>query len=384
MKNKEYRNLIKEYIKIRTKILKIKPFFDESLKKIASKNHASALIVPIKSKNRIIEKAIVEYGGDITKVNDILRGSIISRVYDRIPNILEDIKENFEVVRIKNRFEKPGPDGYRDVLINIRIKDVIAEIQLHVKALFEIKEYISHLFYNVIRIIWAEAKKGNRNLFSWEENTIKKINEIQKYANEQAWHRQMASERGEDPTKMIFLVTHNLRKFKEAKSLIPTLKLIKIDLPEIQSNNLKKIVREKIKKALDYVDGKIIVEDIALYCEGLKGMPGPFHRFLSEKMSIKDLAKIVISTKNTKAKAVSMICFAEGPSKFCFFEGAIEGNIVLPRGKNGFDWDPIFQPKGYKETFAEMSSKIKNKISMRRKAFDKLIDFLHKKYDISV
>ena len=52
-------------------------------------------------------------------------------------------------------------------------------------------------------------------------------------------------------------------------------------------------------------------------------------------------------------------------------EGIIDGVIgELPRGENKFGWDPIFIPDGYQETFAEMMPEEKNKISMRRLAFD--------------
>lgn len=59
-----------------------------------------------------------------------------------------------------------------------------------------------------------------------------------------------------------------------------------------------------------------------------------------------------------------------------FFEGSIKGKIVSPRGDSGFGWDPIFQPDGSKETFAEIDREMKNSISMRRNALNKLKEFL--------
>ena len=51
------------------------------------------------------------------------------------------------------------------------------------------------------------------------------------------------------------------------------------------------------------------------------------------------------------------------------FEGVVEGTIVdLPRGSHGFGYDPVFQPKGFDQTFGEMASQLKNKISHRAKA----------------
>ena len=64
--------------------------------------------------------------------------------------------------------------------------------------------------------------------------------------------------------------------------------------------------------------------------------------------------------------------------KTYIFEGKIEGVITASkRGENGFGYDPIFQPNGYKETFAELPLTIKNKISHRALAFKKLITYLN-------
>jgi len=378
------KKLMVECAKLYKYAAKAKPNFDKILKKIAKENHADALTTPLKSKKRTIEKAIVNYDGNIPKVSDVLRGSIISRVYGRIDEIVSDIKKNFDVIRIKNRFEKPKKDEYRDLLINVKLDNIVAEIQVHVRELLNVKNYISHLFYEILRTIEAQTKKENRDFFSWEEYIEKKILEIEKYSNKQAWNRQISLEKGEAPEKIIFMVTHNMGKFKEAKSFIPNLKLIKLDLPEIQSNIHREIVKEKIFSALNYIDAKIFVEDVALYCDGLNGLPGPLHRFYLDKMGVKDFAKLVLSTGNSKAKAVSQICFAESPSKLHFFEGINEGNIVMPKGENSFDWDPIFIPKGHKKTYAELEPREKNKISMRKLAFDKFLNYLHKKYDYAI
>ena len=60
-----------------------------------------------------------------------------------------------------------------------------------------------------------------------------------------------------------------------------------------------------------------------------------------------------------------------------FFEGKIDGDISLkPTGSSGFGYDPIFVPKGYKQSFAELSSDEKNIISHRALAVKKLVEHL--------
>lgn len=59
------------------------------------------------------------------------------------------------------------------------------------------------------------------------------------------------------------------------------------------------------------------------------------------------------------------------------FEGIIRGEITLqPAGKEGFGYDPVFQPEGHSLTFAEMDLEMKNRISHRARAVNALVDFL--------
>ena len=59
------------------------------------------------------------------------------------------------------------------------------------------------------------------------------------------------------------------------------------------------------------------------------------------------------------------------------FEGIVNGSIISERrGGEGFGYDPIFQPEGYDKTFAELGSEIKNHISHRARAVEKLVEFL--------
>jgi XTP/dITP diphosphohydrolase len=77
---------------------------------------------------------------------------------------------------------------------------------------------------------------------------------------------------------------------------------------------------------------------------------------------------------------MSPVCYAnefETPTKL--FDGVCEGKIIFePRGKNGFGYDPLFAPDGFKQTFAELGDAVKNKLSHRAKALEKLLVYLSK------
>ncbi|HEX3387040.1 MAG TPA: non-canonical purine NTP pyrophosphatase, partial [Mucilaginibacter sp.] len=91
--------------------------------------------------------------------------------------------------------------------------------------------------------------------------------------------------------------------------------------------------------------------------------------------NIKLLEKLA-GIRNRKARFVTIISLLWEGSEY-FFEGSVEGTIREElAGKEGFGYDPLFQPAGFDITFAEMSLEEKNKLSHRGKAVEKLVEFL--------
>ena len=73
-----------------------------------------------------------------------------------------------------------------------------------------------------------------------------------------------------------------------------------------------------------------------------------------------------------KIESTSPVCFAN-EFEPQIFDGACEGKILFePRGKNGFGYDPLFVPDCFTQTFAELGEDVKNKLSHRAKALEKL------------
>ncbi len=170
----------------------------------------------------------------------------------------------------------------------------------------------------------------------------------------------------------LFFITGNKNKFQEVNAFLPHIQQLDIDLPELQDSDPHKVVQAKLVEALTHKKGEFIVEDTSLYFECLNGLPGPFIKWFIKAIGTEGLASLADKLANTNATAKTIIGYAKNSNEITFFEGAVHGTIVAPRGKGGFGWDPIFLPDGYKKTFGEMTAKEKGAISMRRIALEKL------------
>ena len=83
--------------------------------------------------------------------------------------------------------------------------------------------------------------------------------------------------------------------------------------------------------------------------------------------------------ENRTARFRSVIALIMDGEEY-LFDGKIEGRIITEeKGNAGFGYDPIFQPHGYKETFAELGLDVKNHISHRALAVKALCEFLNRK-----
>lgn len=124
-------------------------------------------------------------------------------------------------------------------------------------------------------------------------------------------------------------------------------------------------------------------DDTGLEVEALDGAPGVYSaRYAGEdKSSEANMQKLLHELdgkENRKAQFKTVVALILD-SKEYLFEGIIKGEIIKEkRGNAGFGYDPIFVPDGYDLTFAEMGDEVKNKISHRAIAINKLCDFLEK------
>lgn len=126
-------------------------------------------------------------------------------------------------------------------------------------------------------------------------------------------------------------------------------------------------------------------DDTGLEVEALGGAPGVYSaRYAGgeghdSEANMKKLLAELEGKSNRKAQFRTAICLIEGGVEH-LFEGVVKGEIIeRKRGCSGFGYDPVFVPEGYTETFAEMGSEEKNKISHRARATQKLCDYLNRK-----
>ncbi len=145
-----------------------------------------------------------------------------------------------------------------------------------------------------------------------------------------------------------------------------------IDIKEIQSEDVKKIVKDKATKAFKKIGKPLIVEHTGLFFKDLSGYPGGLTQIFWDSLKGEKVVELFAGQKVT---AKTMICFCDG-KKFNYFTGEVKGKIATDvRGDSKFQWDTVFIPEGSDKTFAEMGRK-KQEVSMRRDALEKLYEFL--------
>lgn len=188
---------------------------------------------------------------------------------------------------------------------------------------------------------------------------------------------------------MIYFITSNRGKFEEAKKIVPSLEMLEMDLLEEQEVDQQKIAQRKLELAGKEHNGSLVVEDTGFYLDclsacdhaqaGLPGLPGPLIKWFLKTIGRRGLYDICKKFDNYRARGVTIVGYKDEKGAVKFFKGEVEGTVVLEAGEDGFGWDPVFVPDGEDRTFAQMSRDEKNELSMRRKAFELLAQFLSRK-----
>jgi inosine triphosphate pyrophosphatase len=186
----------------------------------------------------------------------------------------------------------------------------------------------------------------------------------------------------------IIFVTGNKNKLKEVQAILGeylTVESEQIDLPELQGETCEEIAIEKCKlAALEAAKshGKpvpVICEDTSLGFNALKGLPGPYIKWFLHSIGHEGLNNLLHAYEDKRIVATCVFTYCEGPGiEPIVFRGDTPGKLVKARGPTDFGWDPVFQPDGFDQTYAEMDKEVKNKISHRSRALAKLLAHLKK------
>ncbi|MDR6784155.1 XTP/dITP diphosphohydrolase [Pedobacter africanus] len=185
----------------------------------------------------------------------------------------------------------------------------------------------------------------------------------------------------------LVFATNNQHKTQEVRSLLlgqyKVLNLNDIgcdaDIPETGSSFAENAAL-KSQYVVDHYRIDCFADDSGLEIEALNQEPGIFSARYSGIRNDQENLSLVLrkmeGQSNRKARFRTVISLIRNQEHF-LFEGIIYGNIrETPAGAQGFGYDPIFEPEGYTQTFAEMSMEQKNRISHRALAMNKLITFL--------
>jgi len=182
--------------------------------------------------------------------------------------------------------------------------------------------------------------------------------------------------------KPLIFVTGNPNKLREVQAILSSgdspivIDSKAIDLPELQGTT-QEVAREKCRRAAEMLGGPCITEDTALCFEALNGLPGPYIKHFLEALGLQGLNTLLEGFPTKDAYALCTFAYSAGPGhEPMLFEGRADGLIVPPRGEGKFGWNPVFEAKETRKTYAEMNDVEKNAISHRYRALEKLRVFL--------
>jgi len=137
-----------------------------------SKPGGMLFIAPLKGEKRAAEKVEADYGGDWSQLKDVVRCSIAVDSMGDIKDVLSALqKGGMELAQQpKDRFNKPLPEGYRDLMLSVKFKNgTIGEVQVHLKAMLEAKG-AGHKPYEAMRTIDAKPREqwSDEDGASWQ------------------------------------------------------------------------------------------------------------------------------------------------------------------------------------------------------------------------
>ncbi len=191
--------------------------------------------------------------------------------------------------------------------------------------------------------------------------------------------------------KIVF-ATKNRGKVREVQEklkefgieVVPIDEVAEVEAPEETGKTFCENAYQKATYYSEKLGMPVIAEDSGLEVKALGGKPGVYSsRFAGENATDEENNRKLIEElrkrglENSPARYVSFIFLAFLEKAGLWSEGEVRGRVITePRGTGGFGYDPLFIPKGYGKTMAELPLKEKNRISHRGKAVEKLVNII--------
>jgi XTP/dITP diphosphohydrolase len=192
------------------------------------------------------------------------------------------------------------------------------------------------------------------------------------------------------PPRRLVLGTRNPGKVDELRALLSDLPIEVVpghtldDPPTVEEDaaTLTGNAKKKAEAFVGHTGLPALADDTGLEVAALDGRPGVHTaRFAgpdcTPEENKKKLLSVLDGVDDRRARFRTVVALIDPNGAARTFEGVCEGTITTePRGDGGFGYDPLFQPNGHDQTFAEMPPEAKNEISHRRRALDALRQFL--------
>lgn len=186
----------------------------------------------------------------------------------------------------------------------------------------------------------------------------------------------------------LYLATQNQHKIEEIKDLLGDLfdvhtvfELgVSVEIPET-GNTLQENSMQKAAYIAEHFQVTCLSDDSGLEVNALGGRPGVYSaRYAGEPKddaaNVRKLLGELEGVSDRSARFVTVLTFHHQGQYDCF-EGEIQGQIAsIPRGEQGFGYDPVFVPVGFDRTFAEMTMEEKNQMAHRARAMQKFKSFI--------
>lgn len=169
---------------------------------VANELQGTALVPDkVKGRDRAMEKISTDYEGEVGRVTDLARSTIVFGTPKKISEAKVRIEQRAQVVRVKDRFAT-SQQGYRDIMMNLRMPNGhIVEIQLHLKAILDVKNGPGHTLYEQIRSIDARLKRENRTATPEERAKMNELNGEMRRLYDEAYNNSLRGTEAEFPTR---------------------------------------------------------------------------------------------------------------------------------------------------------------------------------------